>query len=72
MKMLYVLCVKEGALEEICGVTEDMDVARVWLEGEIGGIAPKRVVRDFELGKIDPSNKEARWEGPYKHVNKVG
>lgn len=66
--MFYALVVTDGAFEEICGVTTDLNKANCWVSGQLGGIAPKRIIKSF-TEEISESHKESRWEGPFKHVN---
>lgn len=57
----YVLIVKDSPIEEICGVTSDKALADWWVAGELGGLAPKRITRSFEMGFIEPSALEHKW-----------
>lgn len=57
----YVLIVKDSPIEEICGVTPDKDLADWWVANELGGLAPKRIIKSFEVGFLDSSALEHKW-----------
>jgi hypothetical protein len=59
--MYYVMIVKNSPIEEICGITESKYTADQWKEDGMNGIAPCRIIREFESQELNESHIEHGW-----------